>query len=611
MPYGKGLLTTGADEPAPAGDDPRNKYERCIDAAERYAAKSVNDFDRHLKQFREGRFGKDSGDGVSANRTFAYATMLMAYLMAQSAPSIEIEPRDTEGGGAEIFSKLAGMGLFQDADAARKAWADALESEQKHSYEVCDATVPNRVALMRALIVGQGGVKVAFDEARQLDRVDAVERHELYVDPQAKQSLKQGRYCLQTCIWEIEQAREFFEARGGHIEANWQYSDGAGIQGVLQKQMAPHNETPDMYKFYEVWCKEGENRLLYYYEARTKRLICDPLPWPFILDLEDFPFCLLNFNTQYLHACDGFSELEVVEGLQVTYEEGVEFIRRHVGRSRAKKIFYDKGKIDPELMNKVMSSKDMEPVGIKVEDGKRLSEYVQVVDFNSSTDSDWELLGGFKREADEITGQDELVRGADSQTKKTATEAGIRDANSKLRNGRRQTLFDDFLAEQVRKKSMVARQLVSPETIAKISGPRAGLLWSVYAPEPEDMLREYSIGIAAGSTSERHKQERREALMQMLDTGAKINQAYAAPIYNLIELSKDIARLNSVRRPERYINLQVAELVNSPPPPAPAGLPTPAPAGPAATGPAPIAGQAPTPASPAGAAPSPEGAQPA
>ena len=602
-----GLANPGGEAPPITGDDPRRKYEQVLKALEGWSAYCQKWDDKRLKEYREGRFGRESGDGVSANNRFAFVTMLMAYLMAQ-APAIEVEPRDTDGGGSEVFVKLAMLGLVPNPDEGRRLFADGFEQLLTHSYEESGCELPNRVALFRALVVGAGFTKVGWDAERGLDRIDAVERQDFYADPEAKYALSDGKYVVQTCAWNFERAEAFFKAKlNVSIEANFQLAEASGLMGKAQREHAPPTEKPDMYRFHEMWCKEGDKRLLYYYEARTRRLLGEPIPWPFELDSDDFAFDVLTFNTQYLQALDGFGELEVVAGLQDLHEDGMAYQAKHVARSRAKKILYNSSKINPEQVTQLQDAKDMRFVGIEAGDDD-LRKHIVVQDFNSNTDADLERTGIFKREADEISGQDELVRGAQTQTKMTATEAAVKDANSKLRSGRRTKLLDEFLTSQTKKRAMVARQLVSPEKVAAIAGQRQALIWSVYAPNPQDLKCGYSIGITAGSTSEQHKRERIERIDRFLELGNKINAAYAAPVVNLIELAKDRQKIDGFRRVDKYFNAALVAQITAPPAP----MQAPGPAG-AVPAPAiqPSQQQQPSPQAPNGVPPVPEGGPPA
>lgn len=560
--------------------DPRSGvYARALQAAEVWSQHCQGIDDARLKEFREGRFGSNQGELVGANFRFPFVTMLLAYLMAQS-PTPEVEAREAGGAGADVFGMLAGAGLFESEDAAREAFSDGLEQLLAHSYERTGSETYNKVALFRALVVGCGITKVGFDAELGLDRLDVVERQDLYCDPQAKFSLRESGYVIHTCAWDFERAAAFFKRLGIAIQPNYELRQATGLMGEAQKKFAPATEQPDMFRFAEVWCKHGSERKLYYFDAQTKTLLGEPLDWPFTLDREEFPFSLLTFNTQYLQALDGFSELEVTKKLRDQNEEGMAYQAKHIGRSRAKKIAYDTSKISPENVEHLKDPQDLRFVGIDA-GGEDLSRFIRVIDFNSNTDSDLERVAIFKQAADEIDGQDELVRGAAGQVKMTATEAAVKDANSKLRTGRRVKLVDQFLTDQTVKRAMVARQLVSAETMAKVAGPQAGLVWSVFAPNPEDLVAGYSIGITAGSTGEMHKRDRIDRIDRFLDLGAKLNGAYGnMPVVRLHELVKDRQKIEGFRRIKKYINedllTQLEQQALMPAPmPGPGGQPVP------------------------------------
>jgi hypothetical protein len=554
------ILTQGMLQAPGFGED---DWRKVIEAAEAHAVSTKAETDDLIRQFKDGILRTSEGGEVSANFAFSYITMLMAFLMGGGAPSPEIEARDVDGGGGEVFMPLVQMGMFPNPDEARRQFADAIEQEQGYAYENAGSEYHNLAALFYGLVQGQGIIKLSYDVERGLDRADALWNSEFYADPNARYCLPQAQYVVQTCVWPLEQARKFFEARGvPKIEPNYKLGQGEGLAEAKQAKDSPEGALKDLYKFHEVWAKEGDQRVLMYFEGISKKLLAPKGPWPFRLDRDEFPFSQLCFNRQYLKLTDGFSDLQVTKGLQRSYEASVTFIDKHTKRSRAKKVMADKGMIDDDQMNLLEDPDDMKFIPVKVPAGKQLTDCVRVIDFNSGNDADMEVASGLKSIIDEIWGQDELLRGADAGGKEmTAREAMVRDANSKLRTGRRQKILDGFLADQTRKRVMIALQLVAPEKLARIAGPQAALLWSLHGADPEDITAEYSIGVTAGSTSEMHKQERLERMGKFYERAKEANQLYNATIYNLIEIETAISKIDGIRRPEQYQNPQAVAAI--------------------------------------------------
>lgn len=548
------------------------KWKRICTAADAHSERERSAYDKFVNLYRDGSFpltgSNETGSGVSANQTYAYIQMLMALLYANQ-PQIEAEPREDAAGGEQYFMPLVMAGIIPSPDEAKRLFADTLEQVLTYSYSETQSHEHNQAVLFNALVRGLGISKESFDAKRGIDRCDCIDRSEVFFDPNARYSLTQANYVVQTCTLPIEQAREFFAQQGvmGKIEPNFTLSDQSGVAGDLAKKIAPSQKQDDLYKFYEIWHKDGDKRSLYYREWKKDKWLLQR-EWPFQLDADDFPYSLLSFSRQYATLSDAFPDLVTVEALRKAYEDGVEYINRHAKRSKAKKVVYDKAVFDDVLLRQMEDPVDMRMVAVDVPAGKKLGDLMQVVDFNSHTDADFENADFMKKTRDEILGVDELLRGAETK-RMSATESSIRDEYAKLRVGRRQTTLDEWLINQTRHRAQIARQLVSPEKVAQIAGPVAAQVWQAYAGNSEDLIGEYSIGIQAGSTGERAKQKKVEELRARLMDAMQINQAMAPvtmgqPVVDVVAILKDIYKAGGDRRPDRYFIP-----VQPPPPPPP------------------------------------------
>lgn len=561
--------------------DDGEKFDRICNAADRSALLDIQRWDKYVKQFRDGRWNVAPGsesDMVSMNSTFSSTLAFMAFLYAQS-PGLEVEPRDGAGSGSDRhFAPLIQMGVYADAEEARRDFADAVEQALQHSYEKSRTNIHNLAALFKARLTGMGITKESYDPASGLDRSDCLGRHEVYFDPHARFDVPQCFYVVQLCEMQIERAREFFEAKGVNpraLEPNYRLEHGEGLSGEKAKENPPPGSENDIFKFYEIWWKDGDRRRLDYRFWRDPRWILRG-DWPFQLDRDDFPFSTLIFHQQFTALSDAFSERHVVNALAKAADKTMEAYHRSVLRSIAKKLGLDADVFDDAASNQMLDAKDMRAVRVKLE-GKRWEDVAHLFEFNSKTDVTLELARTFKDAEDEITGLHQLKQNLTS-TDMTATQADIIEKQGQAGIGRDQRVLDEFLTVQCRHRAMIARQLLAPERVAEIAGLKAGLVWSVWAGNPEDLTSEFSIGIAAGSTGERATQQKIGVLERELDRAMRINSAYAAPVYNLIEYSKEIARLNKIRRPQRFMNEAVVQQILNPQPmlaPAPGqpGLP--------------------------------------
>ncbi len=546
-------MTDGSALPVPYDAGDFDRWTKIIAAAERKSNKDKSDFDKYVRQYREGRFPIEEKNGVSLNQTFTYVMILMATLYNQG-PSMEVEPR--EGGDAAAFGPVAGM-FGGDPETARRRFAEGLEACLHYAGEELAADNAHNACLFEALVRGQGWSKITFDSTRMLPRVDTFRRDEIYVDPHARYSLSQARYIIHTAVMQIDEAREFFRKNYGltqGIEPNWQLSEGEGLSAQKAKSNEPHG-AKDQFRFYEIWCKKGEkSREVYYKAFKGEGWLVEPSPWPFSLATDDYCFQHLHFNTQYTSLGDAFTELQVVDGLTQMQEECFEFYRRSALRGLSKPVLLDESAFSDDDLADIAAGKHL---GLKrVNRGdKPMTDLVHVLDLNTAYDPSRDIADIFGEKRDKVLGLDELQQGF-SGRQMTAEEAGIRDEQAKLRTGRRQKDVDTWLGGIARTCAQVMRQLTPPEIIAKIAGRDVGLLFSLYGANADDFLNEYSIGVAAGSTGERAKQKRiqrlREHLNDCMLRNDRAMQRGEPPIYDEDALIVEIADQNGLRRPERY-----------------------------------------------------------
>ena len=510
--------------------------------------------ERFVRIYKDGRFAAGEEDGVNVNLCFAYVSGLTAFLMGQAA-TIEVEPR--RGMGDEAFSEVI------------KRWLD-------YSYAEGQSQDDHEVAVFDAILRGISWLKESYDPVRRCDVCDELSPLDVYVDPVARYRLSQARYIIQRVVKPIEEARLTFNRND--LEPNYMLSNAEGLEGERGRE---RDSAKDLLLFFEIWCKKagGERQLFYRLResAAGPMMLRDPAPWPYVLDHDEFPFSELQFNSIYM-GVDGFSEMAVVDGLDREVQEMAEFDRRHGRKGAATKLLVDAGALAPEEEQKIKSAKDYEIVRIKT-GGRPVGEVLQELNLVQNDAEAQGRADRAKRMRDEVLGWDELLQGANTRNK-TATEADIIDEWGKVRIGKRQRAIDKWQSRSARHRAQIARLLVDPETVAKAVGPEAAAVWAQFAGDAEDLVREYSIGVAAGSTGERYRRMRVQQAQESLELYATTNEKLMAmglpPKFDIGEAAIEVERAKGTKNPERFL---------LPPPPAqPPQMPGMAPGGPAGPG---------------------------
>ena len=571
-----GLTRTNTDLSRTGADLAR--WKQIAAEAERQGARLRGQNQKFVELFRAGHaavMGNTSGaEGTPAdvNLVYMYVCAVVSALYAQ-APTIEVEA--AEGGGGRAFEALVRLGVFPDVQRAREEFAESLEVYLTRAAGEGELEEANAAALQWALLTGQAWSKVGFDPVRNLECVDTLRRDEVFVDPNARYSLRQAGYMLHAVTKEYEAAKAFFSAQGVEIgEPNWKLSD---LEKPLQQLSGESQELPGrkQYRYYEIWQQQNgaQGRKLIYVPYGGDKILLER-DWPFELEPGEYCFVGLSFNRVYAEMADAFTELGVTDGLREMVEELGEFFRKSTMRSLGKTAILDSEVFDDEDVRKMKEARELD---FRLVDlgGRDIRQVAQVFDLNSPTDPTPEKSEFAKQRWEQVIGFDQLLMGNQPVARQmTAEEASIRAEAGGQRTGKRQTTIDAWQTRITRLRAQVARQLVQPDVVQQLAGERAALLWSMYDGDAAAFTREYTVGIQAGSTGERHRAKRVEMWRGFAQTADTANKAQPmGPQFNLHEIALEIARANNVRRPERY------ELAPTPlpgpagPGMAPAGMP--------------------------------------
>ena len=542
-------------------------WQERIDKAKAQSQDNIKKYDKHVKQYKEGSLEKSSGSTTKDNRTFPYVNTLLSLLYNKN-PDICVTPRTMSGQGIQKLNMIVQLGLAKDIGDARQIFATTLEEVLTFSYSETSSETSNNAVLFENTCRGLGYSKTSFDPIFLLPRVDACRRDEVFVDPHARCNIDDAKYVIYTpsAGLPIEEAQKMFESlgyQGKPLEANFRLASADNLEGKAATTRDP-SQNDDCFKFCECWSKDGAERWIDYFNWKDKSWLVR-VPWPIKLQFNDFPFEDSAFNKQYTVIDDAFSDLEVVEGLRHTQEEFTEYTARHLRRTIAKKVVFDSSAVTDESAKQLKSSRDMEFVPINT-GGKPVDQCIQVLNFNSAKDdTPFQVADALEAQVDKIDGMSELQQGADMQDQPELTAEHVRavDNYSRLKLNRRQQILDNWITKQVRHMAMIARQLVTPEMVDKISGPVAAQIWGMLAPDMEDLTHEYSITIVAGSTGERAKQDKISRLMDMRKMCAQTNAELGYPAYNIQAIDMDIFSAIGEKRAQKY--------VNPPPPPKTAG----------------------------------------
>lgn len=490
--------------------------------------------EKYVKMYKDGRFPgaeKNIQQGANINLCFSYTTLVTA-LLAANLPVIQADPRRSEGD---------------------RAFAESMEKWLTYSFEETGSQVVLDVTIFDMVLRGLTWTKESFDPQRGMDVVDALGCMEVYVDPLARYHLGQARFLVQECTKAVEEAEQFFNRK---LEPNFKLADQPDNSLALgRSREAKQANDKDLLRFYEIWERHADGRRTVSYRLHDRReWIEESQPWPFTLDGDEFPFTPWFFNTQW-EGIDGFSEQQVVDALQREVNEMGEFDRRTTRKAAASKLFYRKDAIEEEDVPKLRSPDSLELIGCKA--GVDLKDVAFIQHFTGNTAEQKTVYERNKQLHDEVLGYDELMRGANTEREMTKAEAEIREGVSMTRLASRQRAIDKSLTRMIRHRAQIARQLVDPNLVAAAIGPELAQAFALYAGDAADMVREFSIGIRAGSTgasaAKKEVEEAQETYEIAEHTNMTLMSFGQAPMYDMAKLSLELLNARKVRNPERFL----------------------------------------------------------
>lgn len=558
----------------------KQKLSRIVRAHKSYFDSRKTKDDKRREEFFNP--ADENSDTAKANFCFARVAVLLSILYTR-APKKQIEPRTAAGGGQEFVQQLMAAGLLDEPNIglARRKYADAAETYLDFSFDFTDAGDHVEQCIQEGEITGMGALKHSFDNELQLERWDCLQAHEVYFDPEARFNLKQCKYVSFVATMEISAARKFFTAKVDALKTYPEIAAGTAAPQVPESNVFNLNpnfdpmkieanetleeavsdskardetgEGKEFLRFYELWTLEDGQRWKYYtthdgsFDFRE--------PWPYQLRTYDHSLSIYVPYRMGKRLDDGFPTQAVIAGLDKLRHLCVEFLQRYQRRAIGKVVIYDKTKIDATSIEKVKSGGELVFLGLEGIKPEDIEKLFHTVNFNEGDEVFQEFLRELKEWEDEISGNDELVRGADIKSGTTAKEVEVRDDMSQVRTKRKQGRIDSFLNDALIKRFCIARQKTPPEKVAKIAGDAAGLMWKLHASSPDDLCCEYDISVTAGSTAQRHKEDEVENLDKVTERMDWANQRLMAmnqpPRFDVIEPVKElISKL--VRNVERY-----------------------------------------------------------
>jgi hypothetical protein len=152
---------------------------------------------------------------------------------------------------------------------------------------------------------------------------------------------------------------------------------------------------------------------------------------------------------------------------------------------------------------------------------KSLNEVVSFLQAPNFPGDIWKMLAEVTQEIDEKTGVTELLQGLTSHSMRSAAEAQIKEQRVSVRPDDMAARVEDFLSEVAVREIQAARWFCQPQHVEPVVGRMGALVWQNYVmtSDIDQVVRDFSYRVEAGSTRKPNKQEKIAQLTELAQYG--------------------------------------------------------------------------------------------
>jgi hypothetical protein len=429
-------------------------------ARERIGNQFVGDF---TSQFREagGEPYAEAGtpqDTATISLVYSTASTVMPYLYYKN-PKIAARPHRgmPDSGRGKLLSNF---------------------SEYLH-YEQ-DYKSVTKQAIMYTLLFGMGCMVTEWDDVRGLPMRRHVPMERIVVNPEATDDNRTVRFVAERIVMPLRVARadKSLKHRGA-IEPTMAMEPHDKKTRELQKKVGINDE---MVSGWKIWIRDDLPGMVYTSDpdkakplveseiTETKNrviVIFDGSPyihrdeaWPYVFDVEEFPYTFLRFNTEPGHF-HGFSDFAVTKGVQEFINWQFSFMLRRARKACTDKILHS-DLLEDDAVEKLVDGIDMQTVEVNHEHFQEIQRLVHVLKFEGLDPEHLALLERAKGYYDEVVGVTSYMRGGQPASgSRSATQASVEDERAQNRINEKLDHVESWLSKLARKDVQMAAQLIT------------------------------------------------------------------------------------------------------------------------------------------------------
>ena len=309
------------------------------------------------------------------------------------------------------------------------------------------------------------------------------------------------------------------------------------------------------YGYAEIWeYYDVANKVMCVFAEGGDTFLVKPMAMPYAFG---HPFVMLR-NYDVPDAFYPIGDLEQIEPLQRELNETRTQMMNHRKRY-ARKYLYKESAFDQ--FGRTALESDEDNVMVPVSSDESLGEVVAPFPALINPPEFYDQSNLITNDIDRVSGVTELMRGGQSEIRRTATEAGLIQDASNARVADKLAIVEHSISEVARRMLMVTRQFMTGEQVARVIGKDGEPIWVTF--DRDYLEGDFDFEVVGGSTQPQNESFRRQMALQMVDAMAPFA---SAGIVNMQELAAYVLQFGfGVKNPEKF--------VSAPPPPIQTGGP--------------------------------------
>ena len=155
---------------------------------------------------------------------------------------------------------------------------------------------------------------------------------------------------------------------------------------------------------------------------------------------------------------------------------------------------------------------------------KNINEAISFIQAPNFPGDIWKMLAEVGQRIKEKTGVTELLHGLTSRSMRSAAEANIKNERVSVRPDDMAARTEDFLSEVAVREIQAAGWFCTPEHVQPVVGRMGAMVWQNYVMtgDPEDVVRNYTYRVEAGSTRKPNKDTKIQQLNELAQFAGQV-----------------------------------------------------------------------------------------